>query len=85
MIIEKVTEIVKFTEKYGEDYDTQMTLQWITPEWVYIKNLSGIFSRLKREELRQYLISQGVKKVTFTRYRRGERKDYEISMDREKI
>ena len=71
MIVEKVTEVMKFADYHGAPYDTQITIQWITPAWVNLKNLSGNFSESRKEALHSYLREQGAEKVTYIRYKNG--------------
>ena len=71
MIVEKLVEVVKFADHYGQPYDTQLTLEWITPEWVAIKNLSGVVTKEYHKQLIKYLKECGVKKTTYFRYKEG--------------
>lgn len=72
MIVEKLTEVVKFAPYYGAPYTAQVTLQYLAADWVNLKGLQGEFDKQMRRELVDYLRVQGVKKATFTRYRKGE-------------
>ena len=80
MIIEKVTEVIKFAEYNGAPYDTQITIQWLSPTWVNLKNLSGTFSKDKRDQINDYLAEQGVKKVNFTRFRNNKWITFELEV-----
>tara|TARA_R110000803_G_scaffold13482_9_gene37946 strand:- start:23253 stop:23516 length:264 start_codon:yes stop_codon:yes gene_type:complete len=71
VIVERVTEVIKFADYLGGPYDTQATLQWISPTWVNIRNLSGTFNKKRRREIQDYLQKLGVERVTYIRYRRG--------------
>jgi hypothetical protein len=80
MLIETITETAKNARFAGADYDTQLTIQWLSPVRVNLKNLSGTFTREFRRELADYLRKKGVQHVTYTRVRNGQWVTFDVDL-----
>ena len=81
MIVQPLIETVKFCRAVGDSYDSQCTIQWLSPTSVNICNLSGSFTRAMRRSLEKYLVGQGVTKATYVRCRNGVWFEYEINAE----
>ena len=79
MIVQSLVETIKFCRAVGDPYDSQCTVQWLSPSTVNICNLSGSFTREMRKELESYLIGAGVTKAVYVRCRNGVWSEYEIN------
>ena len=71
MIVMHRVSTAKFTDKPGGDFDTQLTILWLTEGEVMICDLNGSFDRDKHHNLMQYLREHGIKKYIYQRRRNG--------------
>ncbi|OMH39801.1 hypothetical protein [Motiliproteus sp. MSK22-1] len=79
MIVQSLVETIKFCRAVGDPYDSQCTVQWLSPSTVNICNLSGSFTREMRRQLESYLVGAGVTKAIYVRCRNGVWSEYEIN------
>ena len=78
MIVTPLVETVRFCQSLGDPYNSQCTIQWLSPTAVNICNLSGSFTRDMHNALYQHLADLGVNRATYVRFKNGQWIEYEI-------